>query len=153
MRKFFAKYKKYMIRSSWLSKLGCGVILFFAGYQLLDTIDVVGPARVSDLDPSVQQNIVLEFAIVISFILRFVAVSRMQYIPQWLLASSWFLCAIVACVYFVTIYGRLALLVDMRRIDILANWMWAFLVFSAVRFGVTAAVAYAISLDEFDSYS
>lgn len=141
-----------MIRSSWLSKLGCGVVLLFAVYQLLDTVEFVGPAKVSDLEQSLVQNIVLEFAVVIVFVLRFVATSKIQYIPQWVFAGSWFLCAIVGSIYFWTIYGGFGI-VDLRRIDILANWIWAFIIFSVVRFFVTSAMAYAISLDEFDTYS
>ena len=142
-----------MIRSSWLSKLACGVILFFALYQILDTIDIAGPAKVGDLPPSVLRTFILEALIAVSFALRFVAVSRAQYISHWLLTGSWIFCAIVGCVYFYYDYGGLAFYVDLRRIDILANWMWAFIVFSAVRFSITAGLAYALSLDEFDPYS
>jgi hypothetical protein len=66
--------------------------------------------------------------------------------------GSWVVCAAVASIYFWTIYGRIAVCVDLRRIDILANWMWAFIAFSAVRVFITSALAYTLSLDEFDTY-
>ena len=153
MRKFVAKYRTYMIRSSWVSKLACGVILLSALYQILETIDIAGHEKVGDLPPAVLRSFILEALIVIAFALRFWAVSRIQYVPHWPVGASWFFCAVVGAVYFYTDYGGLGIYDTMLRIDFLANWMWAFIVFSAVRFFVTSALAYTVSLDEFDSYS
>ena len=153
MRKFVSKYRKYMERSSWISKLACGLILFSAGYQILETIDIAGPSKVGDLPPSVLRSFILEALIVVAFALRFWAVSRIQYIPHWVVGASWLFCAVVGAVYFYFDYGGLVIFVEVLRIDILANWMWLFIVFSAVRFFITSALAYTLSLDEFDSYS
>lgn len=152
MRMFLAKYRAYMIRSNWISEFGSGVVVLFAVYQILDTIDIAGPVKVGDLPEPVLRSFILEAAIVISFSLRCVAAIRIQYIPHWVFAGSWFLCAIVGAVYFYFDYGHLAVFIDLRRIDILSNWMWMFIVFSGVRFFITAATAYALSLDEFDTY-
>ena len=153
MRKFFAKYRTYMIRSNGLSKLGSGLILLFALYQVFDTIDIAGSSKVGDLPPAVLRSFILEALIVIAFGLRFVAASKIQYLSPWVVGASWLFCAVVGTIYFYFDYGRLVVFVDVLRIDILANWMWLFVVVSAVRFFVTAAMAYAVSLDEFDSYS
>ena len=142
-----------MIRSSWLSKLASGLIILFALYQILETIDIAGPSKVGDLPPSVLRSFILEALIVIAFALRFWAVSRIQYVPQWAVGASWLFCAVVGAVYFYFDYGGLVVFVEVLRIDILANWMWLFIIFSAVRFFITSALAFTVSLDEFDSYS
>ena len=142
-----------MTRSSGITKYLCGLIVFFALYQILETIDIAGPAKVGDLPEPVLRSFILEALIVISFAVRCLAAVKIQYIPYWLFAASWYFCAIVGAVYFYYDYGQLAVFIDLRRIDILSNWMWAFVVFSSVRFFITAATAYAMSLDEFDTYS
>ncbi|HKP68613.1 MAG TPA: hypothetical protein VJV05_04975, partial [Pyrinomonadaceae bacterium] len=90
MRKFLAKYRQYMIRSSLLTKLACGGVVLVALYQILETIDIAGPAKVGDLPEPLLRSFILEALIVISFALRCVAAVKIQYIPHWVFAASWF---------------------------------------------------------------
>jgi hypothetical protein len=153
MRKFAKRYRAFMVRSSWISKFGCGVLALFAFYQVTDSIDAAGTGRASDLDPALLRAVILELLILAAFVLRYLAVRKMQFVSQWILSASWIGCAILGLVYIVDVNGGLPSMGDLIRIDVLSNSIWGFIVLSALRFLITAAMAFAVSLDDIDSYS
>ena len=153
MRKFARRYSAFMVKSIWVSKLGCGLLVFFVSYHLLERIEIAGPAKVSELDPAVLEALLLEAFLLISLLLRCVAVWRVQFISLWMLAASWVICGIAGLVYIFTVNGGLPPIFELFRIDILANCVFAFILLSVVRFFITAAIAFTLSLDDYDPYS
>jgi hypothetical protein len=77
----------------------------------------------------------------------------MQYVSQWVLSASWIACAILGMVYIVDVNGGLPRMDELVGIDVLSNSIWGFIVFSVLRFLTTSAIAFAVSLDDIDSYS
>jgi len=153
MRKFAARYSAYMLRSNSISKFACVLVILSAFYQFTYSLEIIGPAKAVDLESAVLRTVVLELGLLISFLLRLIALWKRQFISLWIVAGSWLLCSALGSAYVFTVYDGIPAMDDIFRIDILANWTWAFIIFSVPRFLITAAMAYAVSLDEFNPYS
>lgn len=149
----FDRYRALMISTRFVSLVAAAWMIILAGYDMSLFINRSFTAENAAWQ-MVFRELMFMSIVAAGFIGRLIALARMKQLHYGLVAMSWFFVAVASWWYVAESFPMDGHTVySLFYVDRLASWCLIFVLFSFVRFAITAMSAFLIKPHEVGSYS